>query len=463
MRRKIEVSILSVLLFSTFMVLGFISPQANASISIGDMPILPVVGLMVLSGVIYLILLNYLDDRAMTLEIVLALGLVIRAAMLLSSPIITVDYFRYQWDGAVLANGFNPYLYSPEQILIGEVPDKLVELANHPASTINEVIFQELRTPYPPVSQLFFALSHLVQPWSFTVWRIVLLAFDLLTLVLLLRLLDELDLPELSIAIYWLNPLLVKEIVGSGHMDILIMPFLLAGILLLIRRKHYSAFLFLALSVGVKIWPIVLLPLFLRPILPDRKRAGSALLLFLTLCMLIFYPVYLSRINDSLGIVAYARNWEYNASLFQVILIGSNTLLAILKVHSLSGQHLSRALIAILFSVWSLHVLRDPYDSKDLFHQCTLIISGLLFLSPTFFPWYFVWILPFLVFYPLRPLLLLSSLLPLYYLRFHFFALEQVDFFDGYVVWLQFVPVWGLFFYEWLLRRRNQPGQGADT
>jgi hypothetical protein len=425
------------------------------------MPILIVVGLMMLSGVSYLVLVNNLDDNNSTFYIILVLGVIIRLSMLLSSPIITVDYLRYQWDGAVLANGINPYLYSPAQVLSYDAPQVLIELASHPDSTLSSVIFPEIRTPYPPVAQIIFALSHILQPWSLQAWRLVILTFDFLTLLLLLQMLKELRLPVWSVGFYWLNPVLVKEVINSGHMDVLVLPFLMAGCLKHISGKYYQAILLLALSVCVKIWPIVLLPVFIRPIIPEKGKVALVTLLFTAVCALIFYPVYSSGLDGTHGMMAYAGGWEYNASLFRMIQTTSERILSAFN-SSLSEGIIARAFTAILFAFWTLTVLRKPGYSRDFLRQCLLIIAGLLMLNPTFFPWYYVWLVPFLVFHP-NLLTLFSALLPVYYLRFHYIAQDNVQFFDKYIVWLQFAPVWAMIINEWLLSCRINHGYGEDT
>ncbi len=442
-----------------FIFLGLVSPLADSSLPLTGMPIITVVGWMTLSGVSYLLLVK---SEAMEgkLYLILALGALIRVAMLFSTPIITVDYFRYQWDGAVLANGINPYLYSPAQVIASDAPSVLINLASQSDSTLSRVIFPELRTPYPPVVQIFFALSHVLQPWSLTVWRLLMLAFDVLTLVLLLRLLDELDLPAWAVGVYWLNPVLVKEVINSGHMDVLILPFLLAGCLMHTRGKHYHAVTLLALSVGVKIWPIVLLPVFIHPIIPDIRKAASATVLFTALCVAFFYPVYISGVDGSLGMLAYAGRWEYNASIYKVILAFSEMMVSLVNSPSSAG-FFARALTILLFLCWTLRVIRSSDDTADFMRRCALVIAGLLLLSPTFFPWYYVWIIPFLVFHP-SPMKLFTALLPLYYLRFHCLAVGRVEIFDNYLVWLQFVPVWTLIAYEWLLNRSNSRGYGEE-
>jgi hypothetical protein len=60
-------------------------------------------------------------------------------------------------------------------------------------------------------------------------------------------------------------------------------------------------------------------------------------------------------------------------------------------------------------------------------------------------------------------LTLFSALLPIYYLRFHYIAQDNVQFFDKYIVWLQFAPVWAMIINEWLLSCRINHGYGEDT
>ena len=84
-------------------------------------------------------------------------------------------------------------------------------------------------------------------------------------------------------------------------------------------------------------------------------------------------------------------------------------------------------------------------------------MAALFLISPTQFPWYYTWLLPFLAVVPkfslvlltlqlslYFSLLLLTSLLPLYYLRFYLEPRGLMDIFNNYVVWIEFVPVWVL-------------------
>ena len=68
--------------------------------------------------------------------------------------------------------------------------------------------------------------------------------------------------------------------------------------------------------------------------------------------------------------------------------------------------------------------------------------------SPTQFPWYYAWLLPLVALVPNRSLVLLTVMLPLYYLKFYFDARGHADFFHYRVVWLEYAPVWGLLLWD---------------
>jgi hypothetical protein len=91
----------------------------------------------------------------------------------------------------------------------------------------------------------------------------------------------------------------------------------------------------------------------------------------------------------------------------------------------------------------------------DFCRRCLMAIAALFLLSPTQFPWYYTWMLPLLAVSPRLSLLLLTFLLPLYYLRFYFVSLDNVGLFDNWLVWIEYVPVWILLVGESL--RRSSP------
>jgi hypothetical protein len=299
-------------------------------------------------------------------------------------------------------------------------------------------------------------VAYLIKPWRLAAWRVVLLTADLITLCLLLILLRKLDRSLMGVVIYWWNPLLIKEIYNSCHMEVIIFPFVLGALLLSFRQKHVSASLALGLGVGAKLWPILMFPVLVRPLLKKPKRLIPPVLAFVGTGLVMLLPQCLTGLDTRAGITAYSKAWEMNDSLFMIILWIMQWLAGSVGYPLHQAQLWARFAALALLSAWVVWVIREEAPSPlDMVRRSLLILAALFFISPTQFPWYFLWILPFLALDPRASLLLLTALLPLYYLRYFFKARGMVHIHDYGVVWIEFIPVWILLIWEWYKGRKR--------
>jgi alpha-1,6-mannosyltransferase len=465
LRRYLRWGLTGTILVGLHLVLLRLSDAFEYGSPMKDRPIPALVGIEVFAGGFYLLIVRGLRRVPFSKKMlawVVAVGAAMRILMLPSTPMLEDDYYRYLWDGAVLANGFNPYAHSPDDVArdgtrSDTVPDGLRQLGSESGVVIERVNYSHLRTIYPPVAQAAFAMAHWLKPWSLAAWRVVLLAFDVASVVLILCILRALKLPLLLVAVYWWNPLLVKEVLNSSHMDVVVLPFVLAALLMAIRNRAIWAGGFLGLAVGVKLWPVILLPIILRPALRNPKKLVPALLLFSVLVAGIVVPAFASGFDSGGGFAAYARHWEMNDALFMLFLWAAEFALRVFRISAGYGQSAARILVAaVLFVLVLLASRKRVMGAQDLAGRCLFAVTALFLLSPTQFPWYYLWVLPFLVVEPRFSLMLLTALLPLYYLRFFFDARGLVGVFDYGVVWLEFVPVWCLLIWEWHVRRKRR-------
>ncbi|MBA4207891.1 MAG: hypothetical protein C0457_23155 [Polymorphum sp.] len=84
---------------------------------LADIPALPLATGMVIAGVWFLWLIWPIRSgvrlpaatETSILRRIVVVGLLLRVLMLWSVPALEDDFHRYLWDGAVAANGFNPY------------------------------------------------------------------------------------------------------------------------------------------------------------------------------------------------------------------------------------------------------------------------------------------------------------------------------------------------------------------
>jgi hypothetical protein len=375
--------------------------------------------------------------------------------MLFSAPILEDDYYRYLWDGAVTANGINPYMYSPEEVLGGTgIPTELSELAEESGEIIHGINHPEVRTIYPPIAQAFFALSYWLDSWSLISWKLILIVFDLATLSLIFNALGILKLPSSYLIIYWWNPLLLKEIFNSAHLDVLVFPFVLSAIIMASQNRYIRSTVTLIIGMGIKLWPVFLLPILLRPIISKPKELLSALVVAAISIGILFLPIYLSGLDNSSGFIAYGQSWQNNDSAFRILIYISELSLDLLHYETFHKYTVARFLVIALIAIWIAYItLGKTFKNEDLFKKSLLIIAFVFLISPTQFPWYYTWLIPFLAIKPRFSLLLLTALLPMYYLRYYFEPRGEIEIFTNLIVWVEFVPVWILLIWEW---RKNR-------
>jgi alpha-1,6-mannosyltransferase len=451
-----------VLLIFATTIIYLISPHFGLDTPPIKQPVILLVSLMVFSGIVYLsisrISINLIPSKP-ALIFIIAVGVALRIITVSSAPILEDDYFRYLWDGAVLSEGISPYAYSPEQILNGNnakaIPPVLKTLAKNSGEIIHRINHPQLKTIYPPIAQSAFLIAHWLKPWSTLSWRMVLLLFDIITLVLILKILRTLHLPNLAVLVYWWNPLLVKELFNSGHLDVIAFPFVLGSLLLSLRQYYRWSVVLLTLSIGVKLWPIVLIPLVLRPLTEHPKRLSLGIGIFIVILAALMIPYYTTGIDESSALLAFGKSWQNNDSIFKILVWGSQLILEMVRIHPGHGQLIARILALILITGSILYVTsRRVKQPKELFEKSLLIIAAVFLVIPTEFPWYYTWMLPFLAVAPRPSLLLLTALLPLYYIRYSLQPRGMMSYFDYLVVWVEFVPVWILLILEWRTERQ---------
>jgi hypothetical protein len=149
-----------------------------------------------------------------------------------------------------------------------------------------------------------------------------------------------------------------------------------------------------------------------------------------------------------------------NDALFMLLLWAAQSVMDILHTGG-NAQTVTRVAVSTILVAAILWVVRRPVKGPEGTGHRFLFVTGALFLlSPTQFPWYFLWMLPFLALFPRVSLLLLTPLLSLYYIRYYFLARDLAHIHDNGVVWFEYVPVWGLLLWEWagsIKRKRHFP------
>jgi alpha-1,6-mannosyltransferase len=274
------------------------------------------------------------------------------------------DIHRYVWDGRLQRLGYNPYIVIPSDPAVKGL---------HTLETRN-LNNSDLPSIYPPGAQLFFRAVTAIHESTFALK----VAFVLCEFGIVFVLLDVLRIggrsPHLVLAVAW-NPLLAIEVAGSGHIDIVGALLLVISFAALVRRWRAVAAVALGLAIAVKFLPVVLLPLYWK-----RVRVRDAALAVVVVGLL--YVPFLNHGRISLGSLgAYVTGFRFNGPVFAIL-------------HQVAPPQLPAGLAVLAGLVTAIYFRRASLEFyTDAF---AWPMAATLLCAPVVFPWYLLWLLPFL-------------------------------------------------------------------
>ncbi|HAH09261.1 MAG TPA: hypothetical protein DCL54_01545 [Alphaproteobacteria bacterium] len=416
------------------MVLQWLSQGLTPATPILERPLIPFTAASVVAGMVFWLLVlaaPSLGQGRFPIIGVLLVGLAMRLVLFPSAVIREDDHFRYLLDGAMVANGFDPYALQPKAVREGAGPLAIPEDVRR--DVIQHINHPELTTIYPPGALAAFALAHWIAPWELTGLRIVFLLCDLLGFLITLRLLTALSLPRLWVVFYWWNPLTLAQVYNHLHFEVMLFPAILGALYFSASGLRTAAAAALALAAGIKVWPA----LMLGPLLwQDRERVmvmAARAAMASAIIGILLLPLLATALERDSGLGAYASRWLFNDPLL--------ALLAGLAPEG-AGQTLFRATLAGVAAGTALWVsYRTAQGPHALAQACFLIALVVFALSPAKFPWYALWLAPFLALIPSLPVAALMATMPIYYLWFWFDPRGQGQFYLDAVAWAQYVPV----------------------
>ena len=389
----------------------------------------------------------------------LGLSLGFRALFFGSIPIYEDDWNRYLWDGASTVHGVSPYKYSPieildqlaegqtvdgQKIITPEEGEKLLSLSDEGYAILLRINNQDLTTIYPSSAQAVFAIAALIKPLDVNALRFVFLIIEALTMFLLIKALTIYGRSPLWVLLCAFNPLLIYSAFNVMHMDVILPPFMIGAIILVKRRPYLAAFA-LAGAAAVKIWPLLLAPILYRDWVKRPFIYISAAALVAILSFVLFWPM-LSELRPSSGLSAYSQKWQRSSFLFPVFIeFLGNIITDPSRVARLTIAALLTAL-SLWFGfrhLWPIKPSTEKPASLDTMPRALMIVTlMLLFLSPTGYPWYVIWVIMFMPFIPFYGAAMLCVLVPLYYVRFALGEQGRYEIYTSWLVPLQFgVPM----------------------
>lgn len=378
---------------------------------------------------------------------------------------IRADMHRFMWNGWVTSQGVNPYRFSPLQVMKGETPAALTLRTSTEGTPLEAVLKRvgnpEIPTCYPPLAELFFAITARVGPGDPDVFRAALLLLDLGVCLVVLGLLRAAGRPEGWALLYAWCPMVIRDFAGGGHYDPLAMLPTAAGVLLLMGAapglgRRAGAGALLGLGIAAKLYPLVVVVVLVSDLgLVGLVPALGVPLLLVTPFLGVGGEV-LTGLGTFLGQAGFHSSlfWLASTALggpetvwFRGELLGAGL--------ELTGFRLARVALGGAYGLGLLGLAsRRAWPAPA---RAGAALGALYLVNATGYPWYLAWSLPFLALYPTATLATLCLSVAAYNLYY-------VDFvYRGWYRLATYLPPALVGLLEWRQRRPSPMRSGREA
>ena len=390
----------------------------------------------------------YITKQQISWYALITISICFRLIFFFSSPTLSQDFYRFVWDGRMLLNGINPYLFLPEDFLSGNyIPPNEASILVSGMKELNASHYSN----YPPLNQFCFAVSSLFSPNSIIgniiVMRIIIILSDIGVFYFGRKLLKILNLNSKGIFLYILNPLIIIEFTGNLHFEGVMIFFLLWGLYLFQQNKWQASAVVFSWSISLKLLPLLFLPLFFK------RLSFKKLIVFyilIGLCVLLFFVPFLTENlihNYSKTIRLWFGTFEFNGSLYLLAraigyqITGYNTIAIIGKITP----------IVVLLFVIGISLFKKDVRFKGFIFSMLIVLTCYLFTSSTVHPWYIGMLLILGILSNYKFPLLWSFVIILSYSIYDISALE----YHYWLIFIEYSLVFGMFIYEIFINKKT--------
>ena len=351
------------------------------------------------------------------------LAVLFRLLFLVAIPNLSQDFYRFVWDGRLILEGLNPYLHTPNELMessIGLFPQM---------NTLYEgmgALSAKHYSNYPPVHQMPFIIAAFISKHSIlgsiVVLRLILISADLGILVFGKKLLKKLNKPTRTMYWFILNPLVIIELTGNLHFEGLMLCLFIMSLYFIHSKKWHIAAVVMALSIAVKLVPVLSLPLFLNKL--GWKKSVLFYSVTAAVFIILFIPFFSFGLleNFSATIGLWFSNFEFNASVYYFL---KGTLENINGVSVINSMGIIVACVVTLQTSYLL--LKKKKETSQIILMILWILSGYYFISTTVHPWYIISLLLLSVFTNYKFVLVWSYTLILSYIAYNEFSVEECN------------------------------------
>ncbi len=377
-------------------------------------------------------------------KFLLVSGILFRLVFLLTEPNLSQDFYRFIWDGELIKNGINPYLYLPNQLIEqGDLPVANAIELHQGMGDLSAKHFSN----YPPINQFIFTISAFLGGGSIlgsiVIMRLTIILADIGILYFGRKLLQSLNRSPHMAFWYFLNPLAIVELTGNLHFEGVMLFFFVWSLYLVSINKWIWAAPIYSLSIMVKLVPILFLPLFLKYF--GFKKSTLFYLLVGASCLILLFPFYspsfINNYSETVGL--WFSNFEFNAGIYNAVKkIWVSCFDA--KPWELVKVYGKVVAISVILGTLVLTFLRRNQNLNTLITSMLIILTGYYFLSSTVHPWYIVFLIVLSVFTKYQYAMVWSLAIVLSY-----YAYSNPDFKENlWLLTIEYILVFGFLIYE---------------
>ncbi|WP_339726718.1 mannosyltransferase [Maribacter stanieri] len=379
----------------------------------------------------------------MNFRFLLGLGIIFRLVFLFTEPNLSQDFYRFIWDGHLVANGDNPYLHTPDDLIINMV--SIIPNADVLYEGMGSLSARHYSN-YPPLNQLLFALASFIGGksifGSLLVLRITIILADIGVFYFGRRLLKNLNKSPHLIFWYFLNPLVIIELTANLHFEGVMLFFFILAMFLLSIDKWKTAGIVMACSISIKLVPLLFLPLFFK-YLGWKKSIIFYSIIGIT-SIVLFLPFNTPEFIDNYTktISLWFSNFEFNSSIYNIakkIAIHFDA-----KPWEFIKEYGKITPVLTIVTVALFTLLPKKYDLNRVLWSMMWVMTIYYFISTTVHPWYPIFLVLLSIFTTYRYAIIWSAAIVLSY-----FAYSQADFNENlWLLGIEYTSVFGFIVYE---------------
>lgn len=376
-------------------------------------------------------------------KFLLVAGVLFRLVFFVVSPNLSQDFYRFIWDGELVSHGFNPYLFTPNELM---AQGKLVIANAQELHMGMGELSSKHFSNYPPLNQLLFALAAALGGKSILggimVMRAFIICADLGILYFGIKLLKHLNRSSYLMFWYFLNPLVIIELTGNLHFEGVMLFFFLVSIYFLAKKKWQWGGVFYAFAILTKLVPLLFLPLFLKYFGIKKSLMFYALIgITVIVFTLPFFTLdFISHYFATIGL--WFSNFEFNASSYNIIkTLGLQLDVPAYEMIKIYGKIIPFIIITL---VLVFTFLRNNKTIFGLLTSMLWILGCYYFLATTVHPWYIIFLVILAIFTEFRFPLVWSLTVILSYWAYSNSLFKE----NLLILSIEYILVYGFLIYE---------------